>query len=169
MALENVSLEEMESLAVLSKTLADNPATRKDFLKLIKTASPMTNIPEIDMETRFGESTRPLFDKIQNLENQLQEQNFKEMRNKAHGRLMEMGISKDEIPEIEKTMVEKKIGDYDTAAQFYLNQKQVAPPSAGTFATPMTIPTIKDMGGDMNAWARNEAFSAVNDIIKARK
>ena len=67
MSLENVSLEEMESLATLSKTLADNPATRRQFLELIKTASPATNIPEIDMEYRMQERTKPLQDKLQSL------------------------------------------------------------------------------------------------------
>lgn len=168
MALENVSLEEMESLATLSKTLADNPATRRQFLELVKTASPMTNIPEIDLEVRLEGKTKPLMDKIQSLEAQLNEKNFKEMRQSAHTKLQNMGLTTNDIGEVEKLMVEKKIGDYETAGEFYMNQKQSAAPSAGTFANPNIVPDMKSFGSDINAWARGEAFSAMNDIIKGR-
>ena len=169
MSLENVSLDEMESLATLSKTLADNPATRRQFLELIKTASPTTNIPEIDMEYRMNERTKPLQDKISSLESQLRENEFKELRKSSHKKLMDMGIPKDEIAEVEKLMLDKQIGNFDTAGEFYLSQKQTATPTAGTFSTPMTMPSIKEMGGDINSWARSQANEAINDILKARR
>jgi len=169
MSLENVSLEEMESLATLSKTLADNPATRRQFLELIKTASPATNIPEIDMEYRMQERTKPLQDKLQSLESQIAENNFKEIRRANHVKLMDMGISKDEIGDVEKLMLDKQIGNFETAGQFYLSQKQVANPTAGTFSTPMTMPDVKEMGGDINQWARNQANEAINDILRTKR
>lgn len=169
MSLENVSLDEMESLATLSKTLADNPATRRQFLELIKTASPSTNIPEIDMEYRMNESTKPLRDKISSLESQLRENDFKELRKSSHKQLLDMGISKEEIPDVEQLMLDKQIGNFGTAGEFYLNSRQTATPSAGTFSTPMVMPDIKSMGGDVNAWARGQANDAINEILKARR
>ena len=169
MSLENLGLAEVESLATLSKTLADNPATRKQFLQLIKTASPSTSIPEIDMEYRMSETTRPLLDKIDSLETQLKKNEFDKLREKSHERLEGMGISKNEITDVEKLMLEKQIGNYDTAAEFYLNSKQSAMPTPNAFSTPMTVPTIKDMGGDINKWARNEASLSLQDIIKERR
>lgn len=170
MSLENVSLDEMESLATLSKTLADNPATRRQFLELIKTASPMTNIPEIDMEYRMNERNKPLQEKIQSLESQLQQQSFKELRKANHERLIDMGIAKDEIKNVEQLMLDKQIGNFESAGEFYLSQKQPASPTASMFSqTPMTMPDIKEMGGDVNKWARGQAFEAINDIMKARR
>lgn len=40
MSLEDLSLEARDELAALAKTLAENPNTRKDFLRLTKTARP---------------------------------------------------------------------------------------------------------------------------------
>ena len=40
MSLENLTLEARDELALLAQSLAENPATRKDFLKLTKKAKP---------------------------------------------------------------------------------------------------------------------------------
>ena len=169
--LEGVSLEEMESLALLSKTLADNPATRKDFLGLIKMASPMTNIPELDMETRFSAQTKPLLEKIASLESQANQRNFNELRKESHGKLIKMGISEEEIPDVEKLMLEKKIGDFTTAGEFFIGQKASAAPTSGNFkhATQMTMPDMKAMGADGGkAWALNQAHNVVDELMKLR-
>ena len=50
MSLEDLSLEQRDELAALAKTLADNPQTRKDFLRLTKTARPDVPIPELDID-----------------------------------------------------------------------------------------------------------------------
>lgn len=169
MALENVSLEEMEGLATISHTLANNPATRKEYLRLIKQASPATSIPELDLEERVAEGNRPLLEKINSLEKELSEKNFKDLRDREHGRLREMGIPQEEIKAVEDMMLESKIGSYETAGQFYLSQKKMAEPSATQFKTAMTMPDMKEIGSDVNSWARSQAFDAINDIIKARK
>ena len=38
MSLEDMSLEQRDELAMLAKQLADNPATRKEFLRMTRTA-----------------------------------------------------------------------------------------------------------------------------------
>lgn len=167
-SLENVSLEEMESLANITKTLADNPSTRRRMLQLIKEASPMTNIPEIDLEHRLELQNKPLTDKISELESSLQMRDFNEMRKENHKKLIEMGVSKDNIKDVEQTMIDRKIGDYEVAGQFYMSQNQPAEPTAGTFGSPLKMPNMKEMG-DINVWARGQAYEAVNDIIKARR
>jgi len=169
MSLENVSLEEMESLANLSKTLADNPSTRRQFLELVKTASPSTSIPEIDMEYRMNETTRPLTDKIASLEAKLQQKEFMESRKEAHANLQKMGIASDKINDVEKLMLEKKIGDFATAGELYLSQQKTAEPSATNFTNKITLPDMKSMGGDIKNWALNEANAAVSELIKARR
>ena len=45
MSLENLSFDERDSLAELSKKLADNPKTRKAFLRLTKEINPDLPIP----------------------------------------------------------------------------------------------------------------------------
>lgn len=169
MSLENVSLEEMESLANLSKTLADNPHTRRQFLQLIKSASPSTSIPELDMEYRMSETTQPLNNKIASLEAKIAEKEFYDKREKAHAKLSDMGISKDNIKAVEQIMLDKKIGDFETAGEYYLAQQKTAEPTATNFSNKITMPDMKAMGGDIKSWALNEANAAVNELMKARR
>ena len=45
MSLENVSLEARDELASLSQMLAENPETRKEFLRMTKKVKPDLPIP----------------------------------------------------------------------------------------------------------------------------
>jgi hypothetical protein len=50
MSLENLSLEARDELAALAQTLAENPDTRKDFLRMTRKVKPDLPIPELDIE-----------------------------------------------------------------------------------------------------------------------
>ena len=50
MSLENLSLEACDELAALAQTLAENPNTRKDFLRMTKQVKPDLPIPELEIE-----------------------------------------------------------------------------------------------------------------------
>ena len=47
MSLENLSPEARDELAALAQKLADNPETRKDFLRMTKKVNPDLPIPEL--------------------------------------------------------------------------------------------------------------------------
>ena len=50
MSLEDISLEQRDELALLAKQLAENPSTRKDFLRMTKKVKPDLPIPELEMQ-----------------------------------------------------------------------------------------------------------------------
>ena len=50
MSLEDMSFEQRDQLALLMRELSDNPATRKDVLRLTKQIKPDLVIPELDIE-----------------------------------------------------------------------------------------------------------------------
>jgi len=50
MSLENISSDARDELAALAQQLAENPATRKDFLRMTKKVKPDLPIPELDIE-----------------------------------------------------------------------------------------------------------------------
>ena len=50
MSLEDMSNDQVNELAALAKQLAENPETRKDFLRLTKKAKPDLPIPELEIE-----------------------------------------------------------------------------------------------------------------------
>ena len=47
MSLEDISLEQRDELALLMKNLAEDPATRKEVLRLTKKVRPNLPIPEL--------------------------------------------------------------------------------------------------------------------------
>lgn len=50
MSLENLSLEARDELAQLAKTMAEDPKTREDFLRLTQRVKPDMQIPEIQIK-----------------------------------------------------------------------------------------------------------------------
>jgi hypothetical protein len=59
MSLENLSLEARDELAALAQTLAENPETRKDFLRMTKRVKPDLPIPELDIEDYTHKPWKP--------------------------------------------------------------------------------------------------------------
>jgi len=68
MSLENISLEARDELAALSQMLAENPETRKDFLRMTKKVKPDLPIPELDMEDYTRKAVGQSEARVQQLE-----------------------------------------------------------------------------------------------------
>ena len=51
-SLEDLTPEARDELAALARQLAENPNTRKDFLKLTKQVNPNLPVPELEIEER---------------------------------------------------------------------------------------------------------------------
>ena len=73
MSLENLSLEARDELAALAQTLAENPETRKDFLRMTKKVKPDLPIPELDIEDYTQKAVSRSEDRVQALEAKLRE------------------------------------------------------------------------------------------------
>ena len=167
--LEGMSPEAIADLAMLAKGWSDNPKTRGQFLGLMKQADPTLSIPELDIPANIGGALKPHLDRLAKMENELAERGIRDTINARRAALTGKGISEKDIPEIEKIMVEKGIQSHDTAAEFFLAQRNSAPPTPSSFSQPtIPKPDMKAMGGNVGAWARSEATSAISDIIRAR-
>lgn len=168
-SLEGLSQEAIADLAALAKGLSDNPKTRGKFLGLMKEADPSLSIPEVDIPARVQERVQPHLDRLAKLERDANEREIRETIRERRAALLKKGLSEADIPEVEKLMVEKGISSHETAADFLLAQRQSAPPTPSTFSQPsIPKPDLKAMGGNINAWARNEATNAIADLIKGR-
>ena len=117
MSLENYTPEQLQELALLSKTLAEGKETRKDFLKLTKKIRPDLPIPELEVEETATRLAQTYEDKLAAMEAKLAEKEARETLENRREALMESGkaSSKEEIDAIEKVMIEKKIADHDAA------------------------------------------------------
>ena len=172
MSLENVSMEARDELAALAQQLADNPATRKDFLRMTKKVKPDLPLPELDMEDYTHNAVNKSEQRVQALEAKLRERDAVEELQKRRQSLMKKGLiaSEDEVKDVEKIMLERGITNHETAAEFHQWMKQAAvPTSSGYNPSPVKqFDLNKYWKNPVNA-ARDEAASALRDLRKPQR
>jgi len=172
MSLEDMSFEQRDQLALLMRELSDNPATRKDVLRLTKQIKPDLVIPELDIEN----TTKSYVDK---LEQRLMERDAKDREQDAvrdlesrRNRLMKKGFvqNEDDIHEVEKIMLEKGITNHESAAEYWQWMKQSATPTP-TGYNPSAVSKF-DLGkyykNPVGA-ARDEASKALQELRQNRR
>ena len=100
-------------LAALAQTLAENPQTRKEFLRLTKQVKPDLPIPELEIEDKVSQSLTASEQRVQQLEAKLAERDALEKLKERRQSLKAKGLIENDsdIDEVEKLMVEKKIAD----------------------------------------------------------
>lgn len=170
MSLENVSPE--SELAALAQQLADNPATRKDFLRLTKKVKPELTIPELELEDYTQKAVSQSDARVQALEAKLMEKEALEQLNKRRDSLMKKGLikSEDDIQDVEKIMLEKGITNHETAAEYHSWMKRAAEPTPSGY-NPSAVKQFdlsKYWKNPSNA-ARNEAANALNELRNPRR
>jgi len=172
MSLENYSPEAIEELAALSKRLSEDPATRKQFLRLTKQVHPDLPVPEIEMEEAVNARASVAEQKVAQLEAKLRQREVKDELTKRRNSLKEKGYvqSDDEILEIEKLMTEKGIGNHETAADYWRHMKQSAIPTPSGFPAPvMSKFDIKGYMKNPVGAARENAAAALAELRKNPK
>jgi hypothetical protein len=172
MSLENVSYEARDELAALAQQLADNPATRKDFLRMTKKVKPDLPIPELDMEEYTHKAVSQSEQRVQALEAKLRERDAVEELQKRRQSLMKKGLiaSEDEVKDVEKIMLERGITNHETAAEFHQWMKQAAVPTSSGY-NPSAVKQFdlnKYWKNPVNA-ARDEAANALRDLRKPQR
>lgn len=172
MSLENISPEARDELAALAQTLAENPTTRKEFLRMTKKVKPDIPIPELDIEESTTRAVSKAEERVQALEARLREKEaIEELKNRRDS-LMKKGLikSEEDIEGIEKLMLEKGIMNHETAAEYHQWMKKAAVPTASTY-NPSPV-----KGFDLNKYwknpvgaARSEALNALNELRNPRR
>jgi hypothetical protein len=163
MSLEDISLEQRDELALLMQELAQNPATRKEALRLTKKVRPNLPIPELELEDYTEQKVSAAEERVLQLEAKLKEKDAREELQKRRDRLIKKGLaqSEEDIESIEKIMLEKKISDHETAAEYFDWMKQAATPTpSGYNPSPLK-------GFDLNNYWKNPVQGARNEAAKA--
>jgi hypothetical protein len=169
MSLENLSLEARDELAALAQTLAENPDTRKDFLRMTKRVKPDLPIPELDIEDYTTKAVNRSEQRVQALEAKLREKEAIEELQKRRNSLMKKGLisNESEIDDVEKIMLERGINNHETAAEYHAWMKKAAVPTSSGY-NPSAVKQF-NLGAywkNPSAAARNEAMNALNDLRK---
>lgn len=126
MSLENLSDGDIRELALLAKELHDNPTTRADALRLTKRIRQDLPIPEIEIQDRMETTRQHMQSKIDSLEAKLRERDARQVLDERRNRLKSLGKvqSDEEVKQVEKIMIEKRIADHETAADYFNWMKQ---------------------------------------------
>ena len=169
MSLENLDPQARDELAALAQMLADSPETRKDFLRMTKKIKPDLPIPELEIEDKTSTALDEIRRENESMKAKLREKEALETLEKRRQALVKKGLVTDEteIEAVEKLMLDKKIGDHETAAQYHQWMKQAATPTPSGYA-PNAVKQF-DLGkywkNPGNA-AREEAVKALNEMRK---
>ncbi len=173
MSLEDISMEQRDELAALAKQLAENPDTRKDFLRLTKKAKPDLPIPELEIEDATHREFSKANERVEQLEQRLRERDARDKLNEARQQLISKGFARnnEDIEQIEKVMLEKNIPNHETAAEYWKWMSQTAAPTPATTYNPSTLAKFDLSKYQKNpvAAARDEAFKALNELRKNPK
>ena len=172
MSLENLSLEARDELAALAQTLAENPDTRKDFLRMTRKVKPDLPIPELDIEDYTHRAVSRSEDRVQALEAKLREKEAIEELNNRRQSLMKKGLisNESEVGDVEKIMLERGITNHETAAEYHQWMKKAAvPTSSGYNPSAVKQFDLNKYWKNPAAAARNEAMNALNDLRKPHR
>lgn len=162
-----ISDADSELLKLAKKALGD-PKTRMTQLRILKTAEPSTPIPELDQEDRIQSALAPIVEENKKLRADIDKRDtldgIKEKRNVLKGDKFK--LNDEQISAVEKIMVEKKIGDHETAAEFFLANSRVATPSVAprSWDTSATVPVTDGLKKDPAQWARQTAAAVIDEL-----
>ena len=167
MSLEDLSLEQRDELAMLARQLADNPATRKQFLRMTKQVKPEMSIPELDIEDFTNTKVSAAETRVMNLEAKMRERDAVEELNKRRAKL---NRPTKEIEQIEKLMLDKGMTNHETAAEYFDWMRQAAEPTPNSAMgyTPSALSKfdLSKYWKNPQMGARDEAAQALKDLRK---
>lgn len=172
MSLENLSLEQRDELALLAKELAENPNTRKDMLRMTKRLRPDLPVPELEIEDYTEKRVNQANDRVAELERKLAEKDAHANLQAKRDNLVKKGLIDNEadIAEVEKVMLENKIADHETAAQYWQWMKQAAAPTpTGYNPNPVAKFDLGKYYKNPTGAARDEAAKALSELRNTRK
>ena len=167
MSLEDMSLEQRDELAMLAKQLADNPSTRKEFLRMTKQVKPELSIPELDIEDYTNRKVTAAEERVMGLEAKLRERDAREELEKRRAKL---NRSTQEVEQIEKLMLDKGMTNHETAAEYFDWMRQAAEPTPnsamGYSSSALNKFDLSKYWKNPQMGARDEAAQALKDLRK---
>jgi hypothetical protein len=158
--------EARDELALLARRLAENPATRKEFLRLTKKATPDLPIPELEIEDTVYAATNQAHARVEQLERKLREKDAMEELNRRRQSLVKKGKVSDEseIEHVEKIMLERGITNHETAADFHKWMNEQAKPTPSTFSRNVLDDTARNT---LSSFWKNPQHAARDEASKA--
>jgi hypothetical protein len=143
--------------------LAENPSTRKEFLRMTKKVKPDLPIPELEIEESTNKALSLAEQRVQSLENKLREKDALDDLQRRRNAIKAKGLvsTEDDIKEVEKIMLDRGITNHETAAEYHQWMKQSATPTPSGY-NPQIIQKM-----DLNKYWKNPVTAARNEAVSA--
>lgn len=170
-SLEDFTPEQRDELARLYQDLATNPQTREPLLRITKHIRPGTPMPEIEVKDQMRAFVKPIYDKNLELEKKMMERDARDNLESKRSSLRTKGYTSEQIADIEKLMIDKKIADHSTAAEHYAFQQQATVPTTAGYQMPRVPFPTKDEVKQAGGWKKHflgEAHKMVDDLRAGR-
>jgi len=173
-AVEDLSEDERLRYARISHAAltSDDPKIRKQAKQLIKSLNPKFQDPELagdELRAQIEKDVvEPLRADIKKLTDGIAERAVNDQWEKDRSRIEATGIK---FEDVKKVMVDKKIADPDTAAEFLRMQNTLATPTTTAIVPQELKPDVKKLVGNQTAlrdYQKNRLRSAVDEVVRAR-
>jgi DNA-binding protein YbaB len=175
-SLESLSPEEQKRFANISHAALTHtdPKIRKQAKQLIKSMNPTWSDPELEIDAArdniVKEVTDPLRKEINDLKELMARKELESDWEKARVRIEAAGDLK--LEDVKKVMVDKKIADVDTAAEFLRAQNQLAAPTSAHIIPKELPPDLNKLLGNQTATKQHQhrnLVKAMDEVIARRR
>lgn len=175
-SLEDLSPDARDELALIARQLAENPATRNEFLRMTKKVKPDITIDTIELEDKFEARQQQSNARIEELQAKIMEKEALETLEKRRQALIKSGkaTSDADVESIEKIMLEKGIQNHETAADYWQWMNKASEPTGQQFYNPSVLnetarDTLSKFWKNPQRAARDEAAKAMMDLRKGTR
>jgi len=146
------------------ESIYNDPKLNKEAKTLIKKKYPQLPIPDYDMEKkiddRFAARDKQIQDRQNARKQKEQEEKWKADRERVQ---QQYGFTDDAMERMEKTMVDKQIGDYDAAAMYFAAKepKTAQDKYNGQYWNHHKKEEFKQISDDPEGWGRDQLMDAL--------
>jgi len=175
MSLEGKAPEEVQAMAALADSLLNDPKTRRQFQRMLKQQNPNISLPELDTEDAIVTAVKPHVEELQRLKAEREQDKAQQAANLLFENLRDDRVvsTRTEFSELVKWASENGYQTVDAglrkAASARRAEQEAAEPTPQSAAGGGIVPKDnKDLMRDPQGWARSQAVTALNDIIKSR-
>lgn len=166
---EYAALLSDHQIANTAREIWDDPNLGPAAKELLKRKMPNVQIPDHDIRTEFR---KELADRDRKQQEERESERLKKEDDYWKGERSrvqkEYGFTDDAMKDLEKTMLEKNIGDYDVAATYHAAKN---PKPSDAFNQGYKDPywnhgksdTFKEIARDPEEWGRNEILRALHN------
>lgn len=162
--------DQKDTLLDSLENIYNHPVHGRQIKRVLKDALPGFSDPTLEIQEAEEQRASKTSEEIEGIKSTLTKKEIQDKLKEERRAFIDDGIvTKAEMKEVEKLMLEKGIGSYDTAIEFYKAQKQLAiPTTAPVEKTRISVPSEIEWFKDPKGYARKKAYEEVARIERER-